>query len=285
MNPKVWWLPLLVVLAGCSSSSNDGGPAAPADTGTPTDDAADSAVVEDTAPGIDTAPPSYADAVLASVWKELPKGPKVSGGAKNDDIFFTSPTRGFLVSGQTAGIYETDDGGDTWKKIFSNPGTYFRSVLFADADHGFASNLGVLEGSGITDTNVMYETKNGGGTWAALPTTAITGPMPSGICNQTKIDATHLVAVGRVNGPAHFMSSSDAGATWTSMDLSDKLSMLIDARFTSPTEGFVVGGSNETSLKCTILHTSDGGATWSSVFTSKSRNSLCWKISFPSDKV
>jgi photosystem II stability/assembly factor-like uncharacterized protein len=109
--------------------------------------------------------------------------------------------------------------------------------------------------------------------------------MPSGICNQTKIDATHLVAVGRVNGPAHFMSSSDAGATWTSVDLGDKLSMLIDARFTSPTEGIVVGGSNETSMKCTILRTTDGGATWTSVFTSKVRNSLCWKISFPSADV
>ena len=143
----------------------------------------------------------------------------------------------------------------------------------------------MLDGTGITDTNVLYETKDGGGTWAPVPAAAITGPMPSGICNQTKIDATHLVAVGRVNGPTHFMSSSDAGATWTSVDLSDKLSMLIDTRFTTPTDGIVIGGNNDSPMKCTVLHTSDGGATWTSMFTSKVRGSLCWKLSFPSENV
>lgn len=284
---KIWAVVSTFALAAaCSSSSNPGAPAS--DSGAPPidvgggDDAGDVGVTTDVAPEVE-AGSSRDGAILAAVWKELPKGPKVIGGAKQDDLWFTSNKRGFAVSGPTSSIFATDDGGDTWKKVFSNSGTYFRSVLFADDMHGFASNLGPIDGSSITDTNVLYETKDGGGSWK--PVTSITGPMPTGICNQHKIDATHLVALGRVNGPSHFMTSSDAGASWTSIELTDKLQMLIDARFTTPKEGIVVGGSAGSIMNCEILHTSDGGATWEQVFKSKTRASLCWKISFPSDSV
>ena len=39
------------------------------------------------------------------------------------------------------------------------------SVLFVDDDNGFASNLGAGLASTITDTNVLYNTKDGGMTW------------------------------------------------------------------------------------------------------------------------
>ena len=228
------------------------------------------------------AAPTYADAVLAARWAELPKAPKVTGGAKQDDVFFTSATRGFAVSGPASSIYATVDGGGTWTTLYTHTGTYFRSILFVDDNHGFASNLGVLSGTPITDTTVLYETKDAGVTWS--PVTAITGPMPSGICNQTKIDAQHLVAVGRVNGPAFLMQSSDGGASWTSKDLSAQFSMLIDARFTS-TDGILVGGSAGATLSCTILATHDGGLTFKTMFTSKKADTLCWKINFPSPQI
>jgi len=171
----------------------------------------------------------------------------------------------------------------TWHSVYRHTGTYFRSVLFVDDVHGFASNLGPIPMTPITDPNVLYETKDGGMTWA--PVTSITGPMPSGICNQQKIDATHLVAIGRVSGPCFLMTSSDAGATWTSRDLNTQFAMLIDAHFTSPTDGIVVGGSAGSTMYCTIMHTGDGGQTWQTVFQSKTADSLCWKISFPSAQV
>ena len=104
---------------------------------------------------------------------------------------------------------------------------------------------------------MLYETQDGGATWA--PVTNITGPAPKGICNINVVDSTHLVAVGRANGPSFVLSSSDAGATWTSIDVSAKLMMLVDARFTSPTEGLLVG-MNQTQV-CSVFHTSDGGKT------------------------
>jgi photosystem II stability/assembly factor-like uncharacterized protein len=129
---------------------------------------------------------------------------------------------------------------------------------------------------------VLYETKDGGGTWN--PVTNITGPAASGICNLTVIDAQHIVAVGRANGPSFMLSSSDGGASWTSIDLNTDFTMVIDARFTSPTEGIVVG-QDAAKGRCVVKHTADGGKTFDSVFMATAPGSLCWKISFPSNNV
>lgn len=226
----------------------------------------------------------YEQAVLAASWTKLtgPTAPSMKGGAKMDDIFFTSPTVGYAAAG-LSGILKTTDGGMTWTKSFTNAGTFFRAVLFLDDNHGFAGNLGAGLDSSISDATVLYETKDAGKTWAAV--TSITGPMPSGICNLTQVDATHLFAVGRANGPAHVLSSTDAGATWTSTDLGNQMSMLVDAHFSSPTEGIIAGQGAGAADVCTILRTTDGGKTYSNVFSAKASGSLCWKLSFPTSDV
>lgn len=220
--------------------------------------------------------------VLASGWVELENAPKLTGGGKQDDVFFLDTEHGFAVSGEASAVYETKDGGATWATILEQPGSYFRSVVFTSPEHGFVGNLGAM-GGGLTDTNVMYETLDGGATWA--PVTNITGPAPKGICNFDRIDDQHLVAVGRVSGPSVLLKTDDGGSTWTSHDLSKRLSMLIDAHFTSPTEGVVVGGSYLLPMACTVLRTTDGGESWERVFVSETNNSLCWKVNFPSPKV
>jgi len=263
----------LSFLLACSSSSS---PQATTDGGVDTD-----AGTADAGGSVNTA---YEQAVLASSWSKLAgaTAPSMKGGAKMDDIFFTSPTVGYAATGLN-GIQKTTDGGATWTKSFMNTGTFFRSVIFLDDNHGFAGNLGAGLDSSISDTNVLYETKDAGKTWAAV--TAITGPMPSGICNLTQVDATHLWAVGRANGPAHVMASSDGGASWTSTDMGSQMSMLIDAHFSSPTEGVIAGQGAGGSDVCTILRTTDGGKTYSKVFSAKASGSLCWKLSFPSNDV
>ncbi len=264
----------LVSAVGCGSSTPAGTPAedtgAEVATDAPTDTAVDPAL-------------AYENAVRAAAWTKLVKGPSVSGGAKQDDVFFTSLTRGFTASGPGSSIFRTEDGGATWKNVFTHTGTYFRSVLFVDDKHGFAGNLGAGLTPSIDDKNALYETKDGGDTWAAV--TTITGADMPGICNLTALDDKHLFAVGRANGPANLLSSSDGGATWTSIDLSAKFSMLIDARFTSPTEGILAGQNADTPAVCTIMHTADGGKTFDTVFASKVPNSLCWKLSFPTKDV
>lgn len=225
---------------------------------------------------------TYEDAVLAASWEVLPNAPTVAKG-KQDDLFFTTPDHGFAVSGPATSVYETKDGGATWSAVFKHTGTYFRSVLFTDDMHGFASNLGPIAGTGITDTTLMYETKDGGATWN--PVSAVNGPMPTGICNQSALDAQHLFASGRVTGPSFLMTSSDGGATWTSIDMNADFQMLIDVHFFSQTEGILVGGTASNPMKCTILRTTDGAKTFTPVFTSATDDSLCWKIAFPSATV
>jgi photosystem II stability/assembly factor-like uncharacterized protein len=228
------------------------------------------------------APDPYLTAIKSTNWTKLANGPTVSGGAKQDDAFFFDANVGFVASGPKASIFATTDGGATWTTAFNHPGTYFRALYFTDPQHGFAGNIGAGLSSQITDATLIYETKDGGATWA--PVTSITGSAAQGVCNFTAIDATHLVGVGRANGPAHLLQSSDGGASWVAKDLSQYFSMIIDAHFSSVTEG-VLAGMDASATYCTLMRTTDGGDTFAPVFTSKTKGSLCWKLHFPSDLV
>ena len=270
-------LALIGLIGACSSTTTNAGPPAGDDAGATPD-----AQTEDA--GADAGPSNdpYELSVLAARWTKM-GGPTARGGGKMDDIVFTSATVGYAADGPGGAIWKTVDGGATWNKAFTHEGTFFRSLAFLDDKHGFAGNLGAGLTPSISDATVLYETKNAGETWE--PVTTITGATPKGICNLATIDATHLVAVGRANGPAHVMMSSDAGATWEATDLGKQMKMLIDARFTSPSEGIVAGMGTGLVGVCTIARTTDGGKTYTKVFESKTDNSLCWKLSFPSANV
>lgn len=264
----------LVALVACSSSEASQAPASiPAGE-------SDGSTLD---ASVDDGGSAYDKALAAAVWTKLEGAPSAPAGAKLDDAYFVTPKLGFAVHGVESSIYRTKDGGDTWAKVFTNKGTFFRSILFVDEKTGFAGNLGAGLSSAITDETVLYRTTDGGDTWA--PITEIGGDAPKGICNLTAVDDKHLIAVGRANGPAHMITSSDGGKSWTAKDLTDQMSMLIDARFTSPTEGIIVGMSATSPSSCAVMRTTDGGKTFATVFASTQASSLCWKVSFPSPSV
>lgn len=257
---------MTVGLAGC------GGGGSPVDAATAVD-----ARLEDAAPEVVDAGPVE----FTARWERLANAPSIAG--KQDDVFFVSAERGLSVNG-LGQIWRTTDRGESWTQVLDRPGTYFRAITFVDAQRGFAGNIGVGYYPDVTDETPLFETHDGGDTWA--PVTSITGPTPRGICNFHRIDADHLVASGRVGGPSFLLTSSDGGATWQSRNVSARIGMLIDTHFVSPTEGFLTGGSSAgPTSRCVVLHTTDGGATFEEVFLSEHAGELCWKFSFPSATV
>ena len=222
-----------------------------------------------------------AEAVRNHDWQELDGAPSVGGGAKQDDVFFLDPARGFLASGPTGAIHATTDGGATWDSVLSADGAFFRSVLFTSDLHGFAGNLGSGLAPSIDDDTLIYETLDGGESWS--PVTTVTGSAAKGLCNFTAVDEDTLFGIGRANGPAHLLATTDGGASWVAKDLSEHFTMAVDGHFFSANEGLVVGMS-ASGQRCNVMKTTDGGDTFSEVFRSE-RAGLCWKVHFPSDTV
>jgi photosystem II stability/assembly factor-like uncharacterized protein len=223
-------------------------------------------------------------AVRATNWSPLAAAPTARGGAKQDDVFFIDDAVGYVANGPGGAVEKTTDGGETWTSVLESRTAYFRAVAFFDANHGFVGNLGAGLVGSISDPSLLYETKDAGATWQ--PVTAINGDATSvrGICNLHIIDSTHIVAVGRANGPAAMLSSSDAGASWTARDLSDDFSMVIDAHFFSPEVGLLAGMDPDGNA-CRIMRTEDGGETRTEVFASFKDSNLCWQLNFPSPTV
>jgi photosystem II stability/assembly factor-like uncharacterized protein len=242
------------------------------------------------------AAPASAAALLASApqasWTQLDSKPYPG---KQDDLFFVDDKVGYYGNGQGL-VYRSDDGGQSWREVWKHPGTYVRALGFVDAQHGFVGNLGPGAFPGVSDETPLYETRDGGATWAAV--TAIKGPLPRGICaidvlHDKFINAGHLEdrtiihAAGRVSGPSFLLSSTDGGATWTSRDVSAQAGMLLDVKFVDAMTGFrcAASSTDPQDTHARILKTTDGGATWKVVYDSPRPWEIGWKCSFPSKQV
>jgi hypothetical protein len=98
---------------------------------------------------------------------------------KQDDIHFIDEKLGFYVNGKGK-VFRTEDGGGHWRQVFEQPGTYFRAIGMLTASHGFAGNIGTDYFPGVTDTQPLYETRDGGLSWH--PVAGLPGPPVKGIC-------------------------------------------------------------------------------------------------------
>lgn len=232
-------------------------------------------------------------------WSQFPGAP-ANTSPRHDDIHFVSYTHGWAARA-TDGIYRTTNSGATFEKVLAAaipyPGTnlvaHFRSIGFASPTRGWAGNLGPGSyDTSVTDTNVLYETFDGGLTWSRVE--AIQGSGIAGLCALQVLDGQHIFGGGRVRGPAHFLKSTDGGATWlvTNLTAAGVMGGIMDVHFRDPLNGFLVGMStNSYAVNCgspyfgRIVRTTDGGATWQPVADPPVSCSYFWKMAWPSTNV
>lgn len=223
-----------------------------------------------------------------NVWKRLPTE---AYRGKQDDIFFMNPTLGWYVNG-AGKIFKTTDGGESWSQMIHQPGTYFRCIAFVDENLGFAGNIGPGYFPGVTDTNPLYQTTDGGTTWT--PVSSVTADQVVGLCalqvvredfiNAGKLDQhIRVVGVGRVSGPVAMIVSDDLGKTFQSIEMPKEAAMAFDVHFWNRREGFVAAASHAdvSQSNAMILRTEDGGKTWAVVYQSARPFELTWKMAFP----
>ena len=189
-----------------------------------------------------------------------------------DGLHFVNSTTGWIGAGGGS-IHHTADGGATWSQQYDDPQLYFRSLMFADTQRGWAGTLNT--------PNILFKTTNGGADWTGV--TNIPEPRPSAICGLWVGSSQVIYGVGSYAGPARIIKSVDGGATWASSDLAPLATTVIDVFFFDELEGFVVGGRGEFpfTVQAVVLHTTDGGASWHERFFGSRLHEWGWKISFP----
>jgi photosystem II stability/assembly factor-like uncharacterized protein len=207
---------------------------------------------------------------------------------KRDDIHFATAKIGFYGTG-AGDFFRTEDGGASWAKIWSKPGTFIRAIGFIDATTGFFGNVGDYYPN-VTDKVPLYRTGDGGRSWSPV---VVPGADVEGICaiDILRTTAIHqgqlrervvVHAAGRVGGPAKLLRSTDGGKSWRLIDLSRQAGMILDVKFLDPQIGLVFAGSNSDiqQSEALILKTRDGGRTWREVYRSGRKLENSWKASF-----
>jgi photosystem II stability/assembly factor-like uncharacterized protein len=239
-------------------------------------------------PQATSAPPIVLNA--DAKWQKLATVPY---RGKQDDIHFVDANTGWYGNG-AGNIYRTLDGGNTWQLQLAKPGTFVRTIGMVDKQHGFMGNVGTDYYPGVTDTNPLYETRDGGTTWNGVAPSRINGPIVKGLC---AIDVLHkksiyqgelverviIHAAGRVGGPGFLMRSLDRGETWRVIDMNMQVGPILDVKFFDENIGFVFAGTSAdvAASNALILMTRDGGVTWKKVYQSNRPFEITWKASFP----
>jgi photosystem II stability/assembly factor-like uncharacterized protein len=196
-------------------------------------------------------------------WRRTRAPGSTEPGYRTDDVFFIDASTGWAVN-SAGSIIKTSDGGDSWVAQAEFEDVYLRSVGFANANVGWVGTL--------TSTHRLLHTTDGGASWRLVNN--LPPGSPPAICGLSVVDANTVYGSGTnfPDRPAAIVKTTDGGATWTAINMSAHAAILVDIYFKNAMEGWVVGGRDDVGqpmarrkrddVEPVVLHTVDGGATW-----------------------
>lgn len=164
-------------------------------------------------------------------------------------VNFLSATNGY-IAGDNGVVLKTTNGGSNWTPISVPSNLNLQSVAFNDPLNGW-----VAGSSNVTGKGVIARTTDGGAHWTQ---TAF-----NSIATLNDIQFTDTQVGFAVGSGGTVWKTANAGQTWTQSSVSTSLE-LFGVDFRNTQEGYIVGGDPTISPFGVILHTGDGGATWTS---------------------
>jgi ELWxxDGT repeat protein len=156
-----------------------------------------------------------------------------------------------IVAVATGGvILNSDDNGQTWKKINSGIYNDFGRVQFTNSQTGYI----------MGQSQQMLKTEDGGNTWfpLALP------PSPQYASNLTNMyfvsdSVGYVITSSNAYNPSSILKTTNGGHTWNQLSYTSYSANFNSVWFTNANTGFVCGSSG------TLLHTTDGGNSWQTI--------------------
>lgn len=215
------------------------------------------------------------------LWKLLPGAP-ANPGTRFEDMYFFDKTSGVAID-LYGKLFWFKDGDRGIRDITIENGSkqgVTRCIAFQSRAHGW---IGTLD-----SVRPLLQSTDSGVTWRSV---SLPNPKPSGICGMWALNSQVLFGCGAFDigttsqpfGRAVFIKTTDGGKNFTTVDMSPYALTLVDCYFVTPEKGFVTGsvdGTDFLSGHAVILSTSDGGATWKTVYKSKRTGEQGWKIYF-----
>ncbi len=177
-----------------------------------------------------------------------------------------------IVAVATGGvILNSDDNGQTWKKINSGILNDFGRVQFTSSQTGYI----------MGQSQQMLKTEDGGNTWfpLALPPSPQYAP---GLTNMYFVSDSvgYVITNSNAYNPSSIFKTTNGGRTWNQLSYTSYLGNFYSVWFTDANTGFICGSSG------TLLHTTDGGNTWQAItITAVGSNTAFSNIAFVSAAV
>lgn len=219
-------------------------------------------------------------------WTDVSPSVQNSTALQFRDIAAFSTHEAVVLSigeGDASRIYQTLDGGRTWKAAFVNqdPAAFYDCMAFATREHGLALS------DPVDGKFRLLETRDGGASWALVDDAgmpaALTGEFgfaASGTCIEARAGRWYI-ASGGVD-PGRVFRSGD-GRTWEASNSSiagGAAAGVFSVRFRDMENGVAVGGDYEKPAGNVdnAAWSSDGGETWqkAETFPAGYRSGVSW---------